>query len=399
MAVGRSLSDVVVTGNEEDVGKCVPSFECVDVERGAECARPTTQCAASVCGSTVSRAMVVGTQRGQKQQQQHSRVRLVECGTLVGGPSGLQGNVVQPRGRAEAQHLNWARTPTGQWMRVLSSTAISGCPNRERDKERVESTLGLPEFGDNSTEFYAVKCGLAPIAMGYDRIVYGDHGPYVELSPEHVCWPTFQSFVQKPEISFYDEFWTCDGSTMLYAQKRPVLNKPNPPCGPYAVQNNRREGYANYLGGKYYLSADADTIAVRCVRLVRRRRRRACRGKAGSELASHAGDEAESCPDDEEAENEDPGLSVEPPPYAGAWDEMGSWSGWSGDGAWIPRAWDEATWQGEAWVGGEWQPTSAEHRPSRQGAQGQWVQKLDLGRLEPPALSHDEACTEVAKAR
>lgn len=209
--------------------------------------------------------------------------------------------------------------------------------------------------------------------MGYDRIVYGDHGPYVELSPEHVCWPTFHDgFVQKPEISFYDELWTCDGSTMLYAQKRPVLNKPNPPCGPFAVQNNRREGYANYLGGKYYLSAEADTIAVRCVRLVgRRRRKRGKAGEAGPPQEESAGTDAEDGQDS----------------YAAGWAEPGvPWgeAGWAG-AAW---AWSEAPWDSA----GEW-PTSA---PSDQpGAQRRWVQKPDLHRLEPaPSDLHSEAGAE-----
>lgn len=383
MAVGMSRQpDVVAAGNEND-SAC---------ERGAECEPQGPLLAATGIGSRAAVAAAgeqpASWQKQQQQQQsgqQHSRVRLVECSTLVGGQSsGSQGNAVPPRGRAEAQHLSWARTPTGQWMRVLSSTAISGCPNRERDKERVESTLGLPEFGDNSTEFYAVKCGLAPIAMGYDRVVYGDHGPYVELSPEHICWPTFQSFVQKPEISFYDEFWTCDGSTMLYAQKRPVLNKPNPPCGPYAVQNNRREGYANYLAGKYYLSADADTIAVRCVRLVKRgRRRRACRGgKAGAAgacgsepTAGPAADESWSAALDD-AESEGPyaawGCGGAPGAAPGGPWGSGPWSlgadGGPGSDVWLQAgpatglAGAAAAWQSEeAWgaAAADWQPAGA----------------------------------------
>lgn len=83
-----------------------------------------------------------------------ARVRLVECGALV--------SESRPSQRA-GSHLQWASTPTGQWMRVFSTTAIA--PNRQRDKlfgspleaflllrSRVENSLGLPEFGDAWTE-------------------------------------------------------------------------------------------------------------------------------------------------------------------------------------------------------------------------------------------------------
>lgn len=46
-------------------------------------------------------------------------------------------------------------------------------------RSRVENSVGLAEFGDAWTEFYSSVDGL-PVARGYDRIVYGDHGPYVD---------------------------------------------------------------------------------------------------------------------------------------------------------------------------------------------------------------------------
>lgn len=182
--------------------------------------------------------------------------------------------------------MSWARTPTGERIRVRSTTALLA--NRERDKDRVESSLGLPEFGDAVTKFYAVRSGMVHIAIGYDRVVYGDHGPYVELSKDHVCWDSFPIRVAKADSFFYDELWTGDGQTMLYEQKRPVKNKANPPPGPWSVQNNRAEGYANYLAGKYYLAAEADTVAVSCIREPRRRRRR--RGREGGEDVSEHGE-------------------------------------------------------------------------------------------------------------
>jgi len=207
-----------------------------------------------------------------------SKVRLVECGPMMGSGSRMFGG--RKPGGAAAHHVGWACTPTGQRVPVMSSTA-SHLPNRERDKLRVETTLGLPEFGDATTEFYAAGSGLLPVALGYDRIVYGDHGPYVEFSEHQICWSTFPVFIEKPVTCFFDECWTADMVTMLYAQKRHVTNKPNPPSGEWAVQNNRPEGYANYLVGRYYLACEVGTIAVRFSAesaAARRRRKKALKG-------------------------------------------------------------------------------------------------------------------------
>mmetsp|Transcript_118252 Transcript_118252/g.339256 ORF Transcript_118252/g.339256 Transcript_118252/m.339256 type:complete len:649 (-) Transcript_118252:55-2001(-) len=215
------------------------------------------------------------------------KVRLVECGPL--GGSGA------PRiGGAAMHHLDWAMTPGGQRIRVLSSTA-QHLPNRERDKQRVERTLGLPEFGDSSTEFYAAGSGFLPVALGYERIVYGDHGPYVEFAAHQICWSTFPNIIERPAGCFFDEMWTADGMTMLYAQKRHVTNKPNPPSGPWSASNNRPEGYANYVVGRYYIACEVGTIAVRFGNVsgasaARRRRRqqqlqqRGVGGKGGEEV-------------------------------------------------------------------------------------------------------------------
>jgi len=150
----------------------------------------------------------------------------------------------------------------------------------------VENRLGLPEFGDGATEFYALASGL-PVALGYDRVVYGDHGPYIELSSHQICWSSFPTFIERPQSCFFDEYWTADGLIMLYSQRRDVANKPNPPKGPLSVQNNRPEGYANYLIGKFYLSCDPESIHVRRTGASQRRRRRPGRGQ-GSVAGGHS---------------------------------------------------------------------------------------------------------------
>eukprot|EP00439_Symbiodinium_sp_Y106_P079260 s600_g17.t4 len=219
----------------------------------------------------------IESEKVEKAEKAKTRIRLVECGAL--------GASSRPAGRA-GTHVQWASTPTGQWVRVFSTTAIA--PNRQRDKSRVENSLGLAEFGDAWTEFYSTTSGL-PIGRGYDRVVYGDHGPYVEFSAHQLCWSTFPAFVDKPEMSFFDEYYTADGLTMLYAQKRTVVNKPNPPNGPWSAQNNRPEGYANYLIGKFYLACEPDVITVNRPSTKPRRK------KKGKGIASEAEGE---CPEE-----------------------------------------------------------------------------------------------------
>ena len=162
-------------------------------------------------------------------------------------------------------------------------------PEPRKHRSRVENSLGLAEFGDALTEFYSTSSGL-PVGRGYDRIVYGDHGPYVEFSAHQLCWSTFPGFVEKPEMSFFDEYYTADGLTMLYAQKRTVVNKPNPPSGPWSAQNNRPEGYANYLIGKFYLACEPDIITVSRTAIKARRKKR---GKGATSAEAFEGDASE----------------------------------------------------------------------------------------------------------
>jgi hypothetical protein len=78
----------------------------------------------------------------------------------------------------------------------------------------------------------------------------------VELNEHQINWNAFPYFKQKPDFSYYDEYYTLDGQTMLYAQKKFVTNKKNPPReGAWSTNNNRPEGYANYVPGYYYIEA------------------------------------------------------------------------------------------------------------------------------------------------
>jgi len=130
--------------------------------------------------------------------------------------------------------------------------------NRSRDEAKLMKIFPqLLEAGDPAVKFIT-KRGTR-IATGYLRIVYGDHGPYIEfaaanLKPHRENW---KSGRKKGDQAWYDEVIPRDGSDcLLYVQKNDVSTLPNPPRGKYSVNCNRKEGYADYRPGRFYISPD-----------------------------------------------------------------------------------------------------------------------------------------------
>jgi hypothetical protein len=120
----------------------------------------------------------------------------------------------------------------------MKTTAIY--PNRIKDKKKVEVELGLREFGDDVTEFYTTK--FTKIFVGYNRICFGDHGPYVEFDPDHlICDKVVNKFkTETPKDAYYEWKTVLDGSNIkIYWQLRDVKNLKNPPPGGY--RGNRKE--------------------------------------------------------------------------------------------------------------------------------------------------------------
>ena len=130
-----------------------------------------------------------------------------------------------------------------------SKSTTLDLPNRLADKASVESKLGLPEDGASFSGQIQTPNGNL-IASGYARIVYGDHGPYIEFAANQVSL-TDWDIRRKGETSWYDEA-RLDG-VMLYLQKKTVATLPNPPAGANSVRNNRPEGYADYKPGMIYV--------------------------------------------------------------------------------------------------------------------------------------------------
>jgi hypothetical protein len=139
---------------------------------------------------------------------------------------------------------------SAEYLRRLETTAKY--PNRIKDRKKIETLHNLEEFGDNCREFFSLNDTL--IAIGYVRIVYGDHGPYVEFEKSNFVVDLVPKFGGSCPLDAYYEWMTVkDGSDIkVYRQLREVRNLPNPPSPGF--RGNRVEGYADYLVGKYYIN-------------------------------------------------------------------------------------------------------------------------------------------------
>ena len=91
---------------------------------------------------------------------------------------------------------------------------------------------------------------------GYNRVVYGDGGPYVEFEGSMLVQEVRMVDRSAEQYRYYDTWFTACG-VKLYCQRRTVVGKPNPPqTGKYCCNNNRVGGYADYRVGKWYVAAD-----------------------------------------------------------------------------------------------------------------------------------------------
>ena len=108
----------------------------------------------------------------------------------------------------------------------------------------------LPEQGNATAQFYTSRGTL--FAEGYVRVVYGDHGPYIEFKREHIRCQLKPLFNQPaPKECYYEWLIPTDGSKLkVYDQKRTVHHLPNSPKGGF--RGNRKEGYADYRIGVIY---------------------------------------------------------------------------------------------------------------------------------------------------
>lgn len=132
---------------------------------------------------------------------------------------------------------------------MFETTAIY--ENRIRDRKELLEAIPLTEEGNSETTFLTKHDNL--LCKGYTRIVFGDHGPYLEFNLEQVNIENW--YAERTGIGYFDRFFPRDGTAILmYGQRMDVKRLPNPPRGKRSFRGNRQEGYADYIVGMYYIS-------------------------------------------------------------------------------------------------------------------------------------------------
>lgn len=127
---------------------------------------------------------------------------------------------------------------------------------RAEDRAKVEAIYGWQQQGNPHTSFKLKTDTL--FAVGYERIVYGDHGPYVEFTKQQIVIPLLKVYPDPQALDIYYVWMYPLGhqSVKVYYQLKTVADKPNAPQRadgkPHAF--NRAEGYADYKIGFYYVS-------------------------------------------------------------------------------------------------------------------------------------------------
>ena len=129
-------------------------------------------------------------------------------------------------------------------------------PFRSYWKTVVEAFTFLTEFpSENDLTLFSSSDGVL-FARGYNRILYGGHGPYVEFSKRHICFGALTKLDRSSSPNrFYDLFFSADRSVKLYGQLKPVskqkLARPNHEM-PVVDPQPFRGGYADYKTSMYY---------------------------------------------------------------------------------------------------------------------------------------------------
>ena len=133
-----------------------------------------------------------------------------------------------------------------------------GCKVCVKGLQEVLASPHCRISGNSSTTFVNELDTSVIIAVGYRRVLYGDHGPYIEFTRNQIRWESFPVVKpDKPSHAYYDERFTLDQHVMAYEQRKTVRDKPNPPPGVWSANNDRVDtGYADYQPGYVYVSAD-----------------------------------------------------------------------------------------------------------------------------------------------
>jgi hypothetical protein len=112
----------------------------------------------------------------------------------------------------------------------------------------------LPLVGENNIIFFT-KSNLI-VARGYNRVVIGDRGPYIEFDSYQII-KNFHK-IDNPSHKYYEEYRSnCKSNVKIYYQLLPV-------------------NYADYKIGKFYISPfdlTSDKYAILITPLDRKRKK------------------------------------------------------------------------------------------------------------------------------
>eukprot|EP00928_Gymnodinium_smaydae_P013566 TRINITY_DN14943_c0_g1_i1.p1 TRINITY_DN14943_c0_g1~~TRINITY_DN14943_c0_g1_i1.p1 ORF type:complete len:545 (-),score=102.24 TRINITY_DN14943_c0_g1_i1:61-1602(-) len=189
--------------------------------------------------------------------------------------------------RREARGCN-GELPADPESQLVSD--VFGTMNRLKDQCRVQDKLGLREVGDEQTVFlerrpegaWGRSGGAVVLAVGYERVLYGDDGPYIEVRYDQVRFEGWPFFFNKTSYSksYFDEYYTfrsyalwqerwnswcaepSRGILRLYAQRHAVDDRPWAPGAGNKPHEYRRGGYADYRPGYLYFSASEALITA-----------------------------------------------------------------------------------------------------------------------------------------
>ena len=137
---------------------------------------------------------------------------------------------------------------------IFKSTVVY--PNRKENKQEItEKFRGILIESGNPVSLFYSKAGIL-LAKGHIRMVYGDHGPYIEFLPANMVRSSWKTI--RRGVGWYDECQPKDGSyCKLYVQTKSVHMLKKPPKGANSCYNNRYdidEGYADYRVGRLYIN-------------------------------------------------------------------------------------------------------------------------------------------------
>lgn len=125
----------------------------------------------------------------------------------------------------------WSNVSNGNYN---SLNSYESAVIRDIHKKNLNQT-----FGHTGNRF---PVHIINIISEYDRVVIGNHGPYIEFSPDHIVC----------EIALKQgEEWRVDAPKAKYVWYEPIINHIQTPIKIYHQKNP--VGYADYIPGKYYV--------------------------------------------------------------------------------------------------------------------------------------------------